>query len=298
MQHMRRALLSSMQTMGLCAVLLGGCADRRLPPASASESTVAEATAKKLESDLQALRDLTGPKKRAAEIAFGPRLEHDLAQCQGTRHESWPLFQLAAWTLNHGGANGPDRTLSMLDRLERLSIDAFRGYPASELRIRALLRLGRTIEAKNLAARIDEKYPVAGLLKLVEFYELVGNTAPSIPGMPVGPDSLADNPVLVCFIGAPDASAREWLEPYKQALIGRSVQLVVIITAGNMLAAAAAATDWQNDMRWLRSGDPSLSVDWRLPGVPVALLLGAAPKRMVLAVDPQPSDLLLFARPR
>jgi hypothetical protein len=103
--------------------------------------------------------------------------------------------------------------------------------------------------------------------------------------------------ILLAFLGMPDAAAESWLLPLRDAG-GERVRTVAVATAGDLLAATTIASAWGVEVRWIRSSDEGLT-PWRLPVLPMAVLLGPGPKRVIVAVDPQPEQLQRLApRPR
>ena len=244
-----------------------------------------------LEADVRAMGDLPPVEKAKAELAFGPRLHRDLEVCRGTRYENKPLYLLAQWTLVHGKA---EDVLPLLDRLEILPAPAYRNA-GKAVRVAALLRLGRLAEARPIAMQLEQVVPEFGALRRVEFHETVGQPAPPLPGTVVsgGADIPDASFVLLAFLGMPDAAAESWLLPLRDAG-GERVRTVAVATAGDLLAATTVASAWGVEVRWIRITDESLA-PWRLPVVPMAVLLGPGPKRLVVAVDPQPEQLRRLA---
>jgi hypothetical protein len=272
------------------AILLVGCSDRNPPPPSMEDAPDAAARAEALDRDLRQLQNLSGPRRQEAEQAFGKRLRADLEVCRGTRYENKPLYMLVQWTLVHGGPSAPTDVLPLLDRLDILPAPAYRNA-GKALRVQALLRSGRMSEARQIAEGLEREVPEFGALRRVQFHEQVGQPAPPMPGTAVGGDDAPTEPfVLVCFIGMPDAEAEGWLTPLRKAA-GPRLRVVAVATAGDLLAAATVGSAWGVDVRWLRQNDPALAA-WKVPGLPAALLLGPGPQRLILAVDPQPADLL------
>lgn len=270
-------------------LLFAACGDRQPPPPSMDDTPDAAATADALEQDLRGLQSLSGVRRVEAERAFGPRLRRDLDVCRGTRYENKPLYMLAQWTLVHGGAEAPAEVLRMMDRLDVLPAPAYRNA-GKALRVQALLRLGRMAEARQIAEALQRDLPELGALARVRWHEMVGQASPPLPGAAVAgsePDDAAF--VLVCFIAMPDAESEAWMKPLRQAA-GAQTRVVAVATAGDLLAAASIASAWGVDVRWLRQGDPSLAA-WSVPALPSSALLGPGPRRLVLAVDPQPADL-------
>ena len=244
-----------------------------------------------LEADIRAMGDLPPAEKAKAEISFGPRLRRDLEACRGTRYENKPLYMLAQWTLVHGSA---EEVLPMLDRLEILPAPAYRNA-GKAVRVAALLRLGRLAEARPIALQLEQVVPEFGALRRVEFHETVGQPAPPLPGTVVsgGADIPDASFVLLAFLGMPDAAAEGWLLPLRDAG-GERVRTVAVATAGDLLAASTVASAWGVEVRWIRMSDESL-LAWRLPVLPMAVLLGPGPKRVVVAVDPLPEQLQRLA---
>lgn len=279
----------------LLALVLAGCGDRSPPPPSMDDAPDAARTAEALDRDLRQLNSLNGQRRVEAEQAFGARLRADLDVCRGTRYENKPLYMLVQWTLVHGGASAPTDVLPLLDRLDILPAPAYRNAGKS-LRVQALLRSGRLVEARQVAEGLEREVPEFGALRRVQFHEQVGQPAPSMPGTAVGGDDVPSEPfVLVCFIGMPDAEAENWLMPLRKAA-GPRLRIVAVATAGDLLAAATVGSAWGVDVRWLRQGDPALAA-WKVPVLPASLLLGPGPKRLILAVDPQPADLVKVSGP-
>jgi hypothetical protein len=280
----------------LAAILLAAsCGDDRPPPPSMADPADAAEISSTLESDVRAMADLSPADKAKAEMAFGPRLRRDLEACRGTRYENKPLYLLAQWTLVHGR---PEEVLPLVDRLEILPAPAYRNA-GKAVRVAALLRLGRLAEARPIAMQLEELVPEFGALRRVEFHETVGQPAPLLPGTVVS--GAGDTPdgsfILLTFIGMPDAAAESWLLPLKEAG-GERVHTIAVATAGDLLAASTVASAWGVEVRWTRASDETLA-PWRLPVLPMAVLLGPGPKRLVVAVDPQPEQLQRLApRPR
>jgi hypothetical protein len=278
----------------LVLLVLAGCEGGRDPAPSMAESPDAEAVTRAIETDLRAMANLPYNRRSVAEMAFGQRLRSDLEVCRGTRYENKPLYLLAQWTLVHGGEAGPTEVLRLVDRLEILPAPAFR-KAGQALRVFALLRLGRLAEAKRIAVQLEGEVPEFGALRRVEFYEQIGLPAPPLPGTTVtgGGESSADGFVLVAFLGMPDAAAEAWLKPLKDAA-GATVRTVAVATGGDLLAAATVASAWGVEVRWLRQGDPALA-QWRVPVLPMSVLLGPGPQRIIVAVDVRPGQLTALA---
>ncbi len=286
-----------LQTIGLLVAILfaAGCGDDRPPAPSMADPADAAAISSSLESDVRAMTDLSPAAKAQAEIAFGPRLRRDLEACRGTRYENKPLYLLAQWTLVHGR---PEEVLPLLDRLDILPAPAYRNA-GKAVRVAALLRLGRLAEARPIAMQLEETVPEFGALRRVQFHETVGRPAPPLPGTVVsGSGDIPDASfILLAFIGMPDAAAESWLLPLKDAG-GERVRTVAVATAGDLLAASTVASAWGVEVRWTRVTNESLA-PWRLPVLPMAVLLGPGPERLVVAVDPEPGQLQRLApRPR
>jgi len=103
--------------------------------------------------------------------------------------------------------------------------------------------------------------------------------------------------ILLAFLGMPDAAAESWLVPLRDAG-GDRVRTVAVATAGDLLAASTVASAWGVEVRWTRVSDETLT-PWRLPVLPMAVLLGPGPKRVIVAVDPQVEQLKrLAAKPQ
>ena len=275
-------------------LLLAGCGSERLSAPSLSDPEDAAAVAMRLDADVARMADLPQTQRLEAEASFGPRLRHDLDVCRGTRHENKPLYLLAQWSMVYGGEQGPAEALRMVDRLEILPAPAYRNA-GKALRVYALLGLGRLAEARPIAVDLERDLPEFGALRRVEFYELVGQAMPPLPGTVVSggadiPDSLF---LLVAFLGMPDAAAEGWLLPLKNAG-GERVRTIAVATAGDLLAASTVASAWGVEVRWTRQSDPVLA-GWRLPVLPMAVLLGPGPNRLIVAVDPTPERLQRLA---
>jgi hypothetical protein len=287
-----------LRTPSLLAVLIlliHGCGEERAPAPSMADPANAAAVSSALEADVRAIVDLAPAERAKAEAAFGPRLHRDLEVCRGTRYENKPLYLLAQWTLVHGR---PEEVLPLLDRLEILPAPAYRNA-GKAVRVAALLRLGRLAEARPIAVQLEGIVPEFGALRRVEFHETVGQPAPPLPGTVVsGGGDIADTAfILLAFLGMPDAAAESWLLPLRDAG-GERVRTVAVATAGDLLAATTIASAWGVEVRWIRSSDEGLT-PWRLPVLPMAVLLGPGPKRVIVAVDPQPEQLQRLApRPR
>lgn len=272
----------------LLVLFLAGCEDRA-PPPSMTDDPGAAATAEALDRDLRQLQSLSGARRTEAELAFGQRLRKDLDVCRGTRYENKPLYLLVQWTMVHGGPNASTEVLPLLDRLDILPAPAYRNAGRA-LRVQALLRNGRLVEARQIAEALEREVPEFGALRRVRFHEQVGQPAQPLPGTAVGGGEAPSEPfVLVCFIGMPDAEAANWLQPLREAA-GARLRVVAVATAGDLLAAATVGSAWGVDVRWLRHGDPALGA-WQVPGLPASVLLGPGPQRLILAVDPQVADL-------
>lgn len=284
-------------TLCLLAVilLLAACGDDRAVAPSMDDAPDAAEAARRLESDVRAIADLPQAQRQAAELAFGPRLQRDLEICRGTRYENKPLYLLAQWTMVHGGERAPEEVLHLLDRLDILPAPAFRNA-GKALRVSALLRLGRIEEARPFAQQLERDVPEFGAMRRVEFHELVGQPAPPMPGTVVsgGAEPSDSAFVLVAFLGMPDAAAESWLLPLKAAG-GERIATVAIATAGDLLAASTVASAWGVEVRWTRQSDPALT-GWRLPVLPMAVLLGPGPHRLIVAVDPTPERLKALSR--
>ncbi len=286
------AMLSRPLPLLVAFVLLicAGCGEQRAPAPSMADTPDAAEVARNLDADLASLAQLGGADRIKAEAAFGPRLRRDLEACQGTRYENKPLYMLAQWSLVHGGSESPAEVLRLVERLEKLPAPAFRSS-GRQLRVQALLRLGRIAEARNLAQQLQAELPQFNALGRVEFYETISRTAPAIPGTPVSGGGIPDaTMVLVAFIGLPDALAESWLQPLKKGCADGNVRLVVVTTAGDLLAAATVSSAWGIDVRWVRQGDASIEA-WKLAVVPSSVLLGPGPQRVILAVEPYPNEL-------
>lgn len=274
--------------------MLAGCEAARDPAPSMADSPDAEAVTRSIDDDLRAMANLPFAQRSAAEQAFGPRLRADLAACRGTRYENKPLYLLAQWTLTHGGGTGPDEVLRLVTRLDTLPAPAFR-KAGQALRVYALLRLGRLAEARQIAVQLEHEVPEFGALRRVEFHEQIGLPAPALPGTTVtgAAEPPADGFVLVAFLGMPDAAAEAWLMPLKNAA-GATIRTVAVTTGGDLLAAATVASAWGVEVRWLRQGDPALG-QWRVPVLPMSVLLGPGPQRTIIAVDVRPDQLAALA---
>lgn len=268
----------------VCAWLLcAGCGEVRPPAPSAADSPNAAAVAQALDADLAALGRMPTTERAAAELAFGARLEVDLLSCQGTRYENQPTYLLAQWLLIHGGADAPRRVLTLMDRLESLPNPGYR-LAGRALRVQALLRQGRSAEARHLAEQLEPEVPEFGALRWVRFHEMVGTPAPPLPGVEAAGAEDAGKPLLVAFLPDGDAASTAWLATWTAV---KGLPVVAVVAGGDLLSAGMAATRWGCAVRWLRPQDASLAA-WNLPLVPVAVLLGPGPKRLVLAVQPQP----------
>ncbi len=276
--------------LAVLLILAVGCGEQRDPAPSMAESADAATVVRELEYDLRSLSTLPAGQRTAAHLAFGERLRRDLAVCRGTRYENKPLYWLADWTFTYGGPTAAHDVLRLIDRLDILPAPAFRNAGRA-LRVQALLRLGRVPEARGIARQLEQEVPEFGAIRRVEFHEMVGQPAPALPGVVVsgGADIPDQVFLLVAFLGMPDAAAEDWLTPLKGAG-GDRVRTVAVTTAGDLLAATTVASAWGVDVRWVRQGDEAL-VPWRLPTVPTAVLLGPGPARVIVAVDPQASQL-------
>lgn len=268
----------------IALLLLAACGEDRPPPPSSSDSPDAAAVARALDDDLAALGRLPPAERALSEMAFGPRLEADLVRCQGTRYENQPVYLLAQWLLVHGDAEAPRRVLALLDRLESLPAPAFR-LAGRALRVQALLRQGRVGEARPLALQLEKEIPQFGALRWVRFHELVGTPAPALPGVAAGGGEDVAKPLLVAFLPDSEAAAVSWLGTWTEV---KSLPVVAVVAGGDLLAAGLAVTRWGCAVRWLRPDDAGLPA-WSLPTMPVAVLLGPGPRRLVLAVDARPA---------
>jgi len=282
-------LRGSLISLAILLAMVSGCQSDRNPAPSMAESPSASEVVRKLDADVRAMAELSGAMRDQAEQAFGPRLHKDLELCRGTRYENKPLYLLAQWTMVHGDEHAPETVIRLVDRLEILPAPAFRNAGRA-LRVMALLRLGRVAEARPIAEQLEELVPEFGALRRVEFYDLVGQPAAAIPGLVVTgrSDFPADSFVLLAFIAMPDVVTESWLMPLKSAG-GDRVRTIAVATAGDMLAAASAAS-WGVEVRWLRQGDPAMA-GWRLPALPMTVLLGPGPNRAIVAVDVRPAQL-------
>lgn len=291
---MPRSPFASLIAATALSLLLGACGDERLPAPSMTDSRDAATVAAAIDADLRSMGSLPADQRKAAELAFGPRLRQDLEVCRGTRYENKPLYYLAQWTMVHGGMEAPAEVLRLVDRLDILPAPAYRNA-GRVLRVSALLRLGRVAEARPIAVQLESVVPEFGALRRVEFHEQIGRPAPAIPGAVVsgGGEPPVEAFVLVAFLGMPDAAAEAWLTPLRTAG-GDRVRTIAVTTAGDMLAAATVASAWGVEVRWLRQGDPAIA-PWMLPGVPMSVLLGPGPERHILAVDLRPEQLAALA---
>lgn len=270
-------------------LVLAACGSDRPPPPSTADSPDAAAVVARLEDDLRALAEVPPERRHGAEVAFGARLRRDLDACRGTRYENKPLYLLAQWLVVHGEDDeAAAEVLRLIDRLETLPGPAFRNAGRA-LRVRALLRLGRSGEARQVAEQLQRDLPEFGALAMVAFAEMVGTASPPLPGTHVaGSAPAADGFVLLAFAPRPDEGVRAWLDTFRAAASQR-ISVVLVACGGDMLAAAAAG-GWAGEVRWLRAEDPALAA-WRLPALPTSVLLGPGPQRTVLAVDVRPGDL-------
>lgn len=281
----------------LALAACGGTSRDDLPPPSSADAPDAAAVAAAIDADLTALARMNDADRFAAEKAFGPRLERDIGRCQGTRHENKPTYLLAQWLLVHGRRSDVPRILALLDRLEALPMPAYR-VAGQAVRVRALLRIGRLAEARQLAQALERDVPEFGSMAWVRCHELVGTVAPAIPGVAAGggaADATAatGGPLLVAFVPGTDPASSEWLGRWTE-ITGLQVRAVVL--GSDLLAAGMAAAKWGCPVRWCRPDDQALA-PWRLAGVPLAMLVGPGPDRIILAVDPRPSDVAQLIGP-
>lgn len=276
-------------------LFLAGCGDERLPRPSVSDDPTAAAVAAALDRDCQAFAMLPPDRRAAAEEAFGPRLERDLATCRGTRYENIPLYLLANWTLAQGGDDAGPRAFEMLQRLQLLPSAAYHNFGRA-LMVQALLASGRLSEAKQQAAELNAAVPALGQQaeELVRFYEMVGSQAPPLPGVHAGgPAAAADGAfVLVVFLPACDAFTGRQVVPWTRlaAEAPDRLHVVVVSTGSDLLAAAAAAGEWGCAVRWIKPDDQAWIDSWRVPVTPACVLLGPGPVRTILAVGPSPGQ--------
>ncbi|HAT09488.1 MAG TPA: hypothetical protein DCS97_02600 [Planctomycetes bacterium] len=275
----------------ILVALLCACGEREAPPPSMTDTPDAAAVAAALDSDVKALGQLGPAQRRAAEAEFGARLRRDLEACRGTRYENQPVYMLAQWLMVHGGDEGPPEALRLLDRLDILPHPAFRNAGRS-LRVEALLRLGRTGDARVVATTLDREVPEFAALRRVAFHEQVGLPAPALPGLAVGGGPADDGQglVLVCFLQLTDPGSEALVTSLRKALPVSGARLIAAVNGGDMLSAAAASAAWGCEVRWLRQDDPAYAA-WRVFGLPCSVLLGPGPQRVIVAVDPRLSDL-------
>lgn len=278
----------------LLALLLAGCAGRGeppLPPPSLADDPRAAAALRALEEELRALAALPPGERRAAQRAFRPRLEEALARCRGTRHENKPLYWLCDWLLAFGDEDGLHAALRHLERLDILPAPAFRNA-GRDLRVTALLRLGRLEEARRLAVALDASVPEFGAGARVALHARAGQPAPPLPGRPLrtAPQPAA-GPLLLLIIPALQPAAEDWLADMLAA--APTLPRSVLVVGGDPLAAAQLTVE--AELRWAAADDPALAA-WALPYLPVSFMLDAAGQR-VLAVDPPPWRLRRLAQP-
>jgi hypothetical protein len=276
----------------ILASLLCSCGgDRPAPPPSMTDTPDAAAVAASLDRDVRALGQLGPDQRRAAEAEFGPRLRRDLEACRSTRYENQPVYMLAQWLMVHGGDEGPHEALRLLDRLDILPHPAFRNAGRS-LRVEALLRLGRTADARMVATALDREVPEFAAMRRVAFHEQVGLSAPALPGLAVGGGTPDDGTglVLLCFLQSTDPGSEVMITNLRKALPASGARLVAAVSGGDMLSAAAFSAAWGCEVRWLRQDDAAYAA-WRVFALPCTVLLGPGPGRVIVAVDPRPSDL-------
>jgi hypothetical protein len=277
-----------------CVVLLSllcACGEREAPPPSMTDTPDVAAVAAALDRDVRALAQLGPAQRRAAEAEFGARLRRDLEACRSTRYENQPVYMLAQWLMVHGGDEGPQEALRLLDRLDILPHPAFRNAGRS-LRVEALLRLGRTADARMVATALDREVPEFAAMRRIAFHEQVGLPAPALPGLAAGGGTPDDGTGLnlVCFLQSTDPGSEALIASLRKALPATGARLVAAVSGGDMLSAAALSASWGCEVRWLRQDDAAYAA-WRVFALPCTVLLGPGPQRTIVAVDPRLSEL-------
>ncbi|MCS6969669.1 MAG: hypothetical protein RMM29_07720 [Planctomycetota bacterium] len=285
-------------SIAVALALLLGCAPASrsptLPPPAMDDDPRAAAVVRALEEDLRALALAPPERRRAAQAAFGERLRRDLEACRGTRYENKPLYWLVDWLLAFGDEAATQEALRHLDRLETLPSPAFRNA-GRNLRVTALLRLGRAAEAQALAERLDASVPEFGAGARVAFHALAGQPAPPLPGRVLAsPPATREAPTLLAFVAALDGDSRLWLDELFAAAPA-SWQRVIVLVGSDPLSALPAGSAYRAELRWAALAEPELAA-WRVPALPASIVLDGE-RRTVLAVDPPRWRLQQTVRP-
>ncbi len=260
----------------------------------------------RFERKLDEYRMLPPEERFEKEERLESQLERLHERAKGTRYENKTLYYLASWRMRFAnGANvGP-----LLDRIRQSDRPSYKQL-AAVLSARHSLMQGRITEAKEMAASVTADIPeFTPLMQLIAFHERIGAPAPRIPaqnltGGPRDPLTARTEPwLLVCFIDLSDAEQRfqiaSLIEELAAAEYRERLRLVCVSFDGNPLGAMTRLGEIEHgaevDLLWAnpnQGGDAEAwHEQWGLPELPTTVLLGPAPTRTIMGVDPQLNQL-------
>ncbi len=270
------------------------------------ETLAALEAVERIEARLEDYRSLAPQERWRRESRMQRQLERLVDRCSGTRYENKALYYLAAWRMTF--AEGEDVT-PLLTRIRTGQHPSYKQL-ALVLQARHHLQQGRIPEARQLALDLVEDIPeFRPVLDLITLHEQVGRAAPrmsgtNLSGGPSDPVSEREEPwLLLAFIDLSDPEQRFRIETLVDEIGHRSYRdqfrLICISFDGNPLGAMNRLGEIGDgadlDLLWVNpnpEGDADTWRDgWLLPRLPVTVLIGPAPGRSIMAVDPQVSDL-------
>ena len=315
----------------LCGALaaLCGCGDQirqgitTPPPAPAeggddqankAREDDARAVLKDLEPQLTAWQSLPPDQKDAKGRDFGPIFERALKQVQGTTSENKVLLWLADWRLHYQLGVG---VLPLLDRLNALPTLRVKSF-GDRIRVEYLVQRGDLRKARTLAESLVASIPEwSDLLALVALHERVGGVPPrtagaNVTGGPADPATRPEAYLLYCMVPDLEPANLYWfvcfLNEVARPDYHGSVRVVVVTSDSTPLELAAKIRAEPNaalcDALWASPEDANGYEAWRAswtldPTQRAAVMLGQAPRRLILAVPVEPEQLrvLLPASP-
>lgn len=260
----------------------------------------------RIEARLEDYRGLTPQDRWRRESRLRRQLERLVDRCAGTRYENKALYYLAAWRMTF--AEG-EEVAPLLTRIRTGQHPSFKQL-ALVLQARHHLQLGRIPEARQLALDLIGEIPeFRPVLDLITLHEQVGRAAPRLTGTnltggPADPIGQREEPwLLLAFIDLSDPEQRFRIETLLDELRHRSYRdsfrLICISFDGNPLGAMNRLGEIGDgadvDLIWVNPNPEGDADTWReawmLPRLPVTVLIGPAPGRSIMAIDPQVSDL-------
>ncbi|MFW5750979.1 MAG: hypothetical protein ACOCZK_04950 [Planctomycetota bacterium] len=260
----------------------------------------------RFERKLDEYRMLPPEERWDREARLESQLERLLERAKGTRYENKALYYLASWRMRF--ANG-ENVPPLLERIRQSDRPSYKQL-AAVLSARHSLMRGRIAEAKQTAVNVTAEIPeFTPLMQLIAFHERIGVPAPRIPaqnltGGPRDPLTARTEPwLLVCFIDLSEPEQRFQIASLIEELDAPDyrdrLRLVCVSFDGNPLGAMTRLGEIEHgaevDLLWAnpnQDGDAAAwREQWRLPELPTTVLLGPAPTRTIMGIDPQVNQL-------